>query len=500
MITIELIALITEKKKMTYSVQGKTAEWEIVVGLEVHTHIKTKAKLFSSSSTEFGCEPNTNISYVDCAMPGQLPVLNGFTIYQAVKTGLGISGTINKVSVFDRKNYFYADLPQGYQITQLFHPLVEHGYIDIDLAEGEKKRIRINRIHVEQDAGKLMHDQDPKYSFVDLNRSGIGLMEIVSEPDIAAPEEAIDYIKKLRSLLRTLDTSDADMERGNFRCDVNVSVRKRGATELGTRCEIKNLNSTKSIIKAIDYEAHRQVELLENGGVVEQETRLFNPVEEITKTMRSKEDAIDYRYFPDPDLPPLVITDEFIEGIRAQMPELPEVKKARYMQDYHLNNDDAELLVNDAMAAKYFETLVAKHDSKLVITWLTVELFGRLNKLNCSLEDCAVSPNNLLQLLDLIKDNVISGKIAKDVLDIMVDTGEMAAKIVEAKGLKQVTDTAEIEAMIDQVLQANADKLAEYRQGKDKLFGFFVGQVMKAAAGKANPQLLNELLAKKLKG
>lgn len=485
---------------MSYIVKGKTAEWETVIGLEVHTHIKTKAKLFSDSSTEFGCEPNTNISYVDCAMPGQLPVLNGFAIYQAVKTGLGIGGTINKVSVFDRKNYFYADLPQGYQITQLFHPLVERGYVDIDLSDGSKKRIRVNRIHVEQDAGKLMHDQDPKFSFVDLNRCGIGLMEIVSEPDISAPDEAIDYIKKLRSLLRALDTSDADMERGNFRCDVNVSVRKCGDTELGTRCEIKNLNSTKAITKAIEYEVHRQIELLENGGTVDQETRLFNPTEEVTKTMRSKEDAIDYRYFPDPDLPPLVITDEFIEGIRAQLPELPEAKKVRYMNEYKLNNDDAELLINDAVAAKYFETLVAKHDSKLAITWLTVELFGRLNKLNCSLTDCLVSPNNLLKLLDLINDNVISGKIAKDVLDIMVESGEPADKIVESKGLKQVTNTAEIEAMIDAVLQANPDKLAEYRQGKDKLFGFFVGQVMKAAAGKANPQVLNELLSKKLKG
>lgn len=484
---------------MTYTIEGKTGTWEIVVGLEVHAQIKTTAKLFSTSSTEFGCDPNSHVSYVDCAMPGQLPVLNSRAIEQAVMTGLGINATINKRSVFDRKNYFYADLPQGYQITQLFHPLVENGYIDIDVDNGQKKRIRVERIHVEQDAGKLMHDQHPRYSFVDLNRCGIGLMEVVSKPDLSSPDEAIDYVKKLRAILKCLHTSDADMEKGNLRCDANVSVRKVGDPNLGTRCEIKNINSLRSIGKAIDYEAHRQVEVLEQGGSIAQETRLYNANEDVTKTMRSKEDAIDYRYFPDPDLPPLVITDEFIEKIRQQMPELPEAKKQHYIQDYGLNHDDAELLSNDMEAAKYFDSLVQQHEPKVVATWLLVELFGRLNKLEIDLENCPVSVEKMLGLLNLLKDGTISGKIAKDILDMMFETGETAEALVEKKGLKQVSNSDEIAEVIEKILQANPDKVSEYRQGKDKLFGFFVGQAMKETGGKANPKMVNDILLEKLK-
>lgn len=482
---------------MTYTIKGNTGDWELVVGCEVHAQIATKSKMFSGSATEFGAEPNTQVSMVDAAMPGMLPVLNELCVEQAVRTGLGLKAQINLRSVFDRKNYFYADLPQGYQISQFLDPIVGEGTIILDMKEGATRAIGIERIHIEQDAGKSLHDQSPDSTFIDLNRSGVGLMEIVSKPDMRTPEEAGEFVRKLRSIVRYLGTSDGDMEKGNLRCDANVSVRKAG-DELGTRCEIKNLNSMRNIINAIIFEANRQVEILEEGGAIKQETRLFDANTGETRTMRSKEDAHDYRYFPDPDLYPLVIEQSFVDKIKADLPELPDEKKEKYMNDLGLSAYDAGVIVADKTTAEFYEQVANDNDPKLAANWLTAELFGRLNKAGKSIEESPVSAENLSKLLQLISDDTISGKIAKDVLDEMMESGKDPSIIVEEKGLKQVTDTGEIEKVIDEVLAANQDKVEEYKSGKDKLFGFFVGQVMKASQGKANPAAVNQILKEKL--
>jgi aspartyl-tRNA(Asn)/glutamyl-tRNA(Gln) amidotransferase subunit B len=482
---------------MTYTIKGKTGDWELVIGLEVHAQVTSKAKLFSGSATEYGAEANGQVSMVDAAMPGMLPVINAWCVEQAIKTGLGINATVNTYSVFDRKNYFYADLPQGYQISQFTQPIVSDGHLMIEVG-GETKRIGITRLHMEQDAGKSMHDQDPKRSFIDLNRSGICLMEIVSEPDIRSPDEAMAYLKKLRTILRYLDTCDGNMEEGSMRCDANVSVRKAGEP-FGTRCEIKNVNSIRFVGQAIEYEARRQVEVIEEGGVIKQETRLYDSNKGITRSMRSKEDAHDYRYFPDPDLLPLEIEPSQIDRIRAAMPELPDARKDRYVS-LGLSPYDAGVLVAEKETAAYFESLAKGRDAKLAANWVTSELFGALNKSGKTIEEAPVSADKLGGLIDLISDNTISNKIAKDVFQIMLETGEDAGAIVEKQGLRQVTDTGAIEQAIDEILAANADKVAEYRGGKDKLFGFFVGQTMKATGGKANPGMLNDLLKKKLAG
>jgi aspartyl-tRNA(Asn)/glutamyl-tRNA(Gln) amidotransferase subunit B len=482
-----------------YLVNGKTGTWELVIGLEIHAQIHSNSKLFSGAPNDFGSEPNTNVSFVDAGMPGMLPVINAKCVEQAVRTGLGLNAQINKVSVFDRKNYFYPDLPQGYQISQYLDPIVGKGELIIDLADGSSRTIGITRLHLEQDAGKSLHEHSPKYSFIDLNRSGVALMEIVSEPDMRSPEEAGAYVKKMRSILRYLGTCDGDMEKGNMRCDANVSVRRSSNDAFGTRCEIKNVNSMKNLMRAIEFEAARQVEILENGGVVDQETRLFDAGTGETRTMRSKEDAMDYRYFPDPDLLPLELSDEFIENIKKTLPELPDAKKSRYIATLSLSPYDATILTSDRLTADFYEAVIAKvKDGKMAANWITSELFGRLGKLGLEIENSPVSADKMIGLLKLIEDNTISGKIAKDVLDFMIESGKDAAAIVEEKGLKQVTDMGAIEKIIDEVLAANQDKVAEYKSGKDKLFAFFVGQVMKASAGKANPAALNELLKKKL--
>jgi aspartyl-tRNA(Asn)/glutamyl-tRNA(Gln) amidotransferase subunit B len=477
-------------------IKGNTGDWELVIGLEVHAQVNSNSKLFSGAATDFGAEPNSQVSLVDAAMPGMLPVINKFCVEQAVKSGLGIKATVNKRSVFDRKNYFYADLPQGYQITQFKYPIVSDGVIRIEMPYGARD-IRVERIHLEQDAGKSMHDQSPDSSFIDLNRAGVALMEIVSYPDLRSADEAGEYIKKLRSILRYIDTCDGDMEKGSLRCDANVSVRKVGG-ELGTRNEIKNLNSIKNIILAINIEARRQIDVLESGGKIEQATRLFDPNKNETRVMRDKENANDYRYFPDPDLYPLEITEEFISKVANDMPELPDDKEARYIEKLGLSKYDAAVLVADKETAEYFEQLIKETDPKLSANWLTAELFGRLNKAGKDLKDSPIKPKEFSGLLKLISNNTISGKIAKDVLDIMFETGQSAEKIVEEKGLKQVTDTGAIEKIVDEIIANNQDKVAEYKSGKDKLFGFFVGEVMKASKGKANPQVTNDLLKKKL--
>ncbi len=477
-------------------IQGKTGEWEYVIGLEIHAQISSNSKLFSGSSTKFGSEPNSQVSFVDAAMPGMLPVINEYCVEQAVKTGLALNAQINKYSVFDRKNYFYADLPQGYQISQYLDPIVGKGSISIVL-NGQEKVVGITRIHMEQDAGKSLHDQNPRYSYIDLNRSGVALMEIVTEPDIRSPEEAAEVLKKLRTILRYIGTCDADLEKGMMRCDANVSVRKAGAG-FGTRCEIKNLNSIRNVLRAIEHEAERQVEILENGGTIDQETRLYNADSNTTATMRSKEDAMDYRYFPDPDLLPLEFDDAFIERIRKTLPELPDQLKERYIKELGLSEYDAGVLTAEKETTEFFQTAAKGRNAKLVCNWLTVELFGRLNKANKELGESPISAKQVGELVGLIENNTISGKIAKDVFDIMFETSQDPEKIVEEKGLKQVLDTGAIEKAADEVLAANADKVAQYKGGQDKLFGFFVGQVMKAMQGKGNPQIINEILKKKL--
>jgi aspartyl-tRNA(Asn)/glutamyl-tRNA(Gln) amidotransferase subunit B len=476
---------------------GRTGTWEIVLGLEVHAQVVSRAKLFSGAATDFGAEPNTQVSFVDAAMPGMLPVINAFCVEQAVKTGLGLEAEINHVSVFDRKNYFYADLPAGYQISQYTRPIVGKGRITLDLPEGKTREVGITRLHLEQDAGKSLHDQHPTKTYVDLNRSGVALMEIVSEPDMRSAEEAAAYIRKLRAILRYLGTCDGNMEEGSLRCDVNVSVRRPGA-ELGTRCEIKNVNSIRFISQAIEYEARRQIALIEDGGSVQQETRLYDPGKGETRPMRSKEHAHDYRYFPDPDLLPLELDEDWIARIKASMPELPDAKKARFMAEYKLSAYDAGVLVMERATADFYERVAKGRDPKLAANWVIVEHFGALNRTGRTIEDAPVTAEGLGELIDLIADNTISGRLAKDVFALMFETGKPARQIVEEKGLRQVTDTGAIEAAIDKVMAEQAEKVAEYRSGKDKLFGYFVGQVMRATGGKANPAMLNELLRKKL--
>ncbi|MCI5049971.1 MAG: Asp-tRNA(Asn)/Glu-tRNA(Gln) amidotransferase subunit GatB [Rickettsiales bacterium] len=483
---------------MTYTIKGNNGDWEVVIGLEVHAQVTSESKLFSGASNQFGSEPNENVSFVDAAMPGMLPVINEECIRQAVRTGLGLNAQINLHSVFDRKNYFYADLPQGYQISQYLDPIVGEGKLFLDMPEGDTREIGITRLHLEQDAGKSLHEHSPTSTFIDLNRSGIALMEIVSEPDMRTPEEAGLYVKKLRSILRYLGTCDGDMEKGSMRCDVNVSVRPVGEDAFGTRCEIKNVNSVKFLQQAIEYEANRQVEIIESGGSIDQETRLFDSNKGETRTMRSKEDAHDYRYFPDPDLLPLIVSEEMVRELKAALPELPDDKKNRYMQDLGLSAYDASVLSADKASAEYFEIASKGRDAKLSANWVTAELFGRLNKQSLNIEDSPVSAEQFSGLIALIEDDTISGKIAKTVLDKMFESGKDAATIVEEEGLKQVTDTGAIEKIVDEIIAANEDKVAEYRSGKDKLFGFFVGQVMKAMQGKANPAAVNEILKKKL--
>ena len=485
----------------TYRIQGNTGEWEVVIGLEVHAQITSESKLFSGSSTGFGAEPNSHVSLVDAAMPGMLPVPNRECLRQAVRTGMAVGAQINRWSRFDRKNYFYADLPQGYQISQLYHPIVGEGEIEVTLNEKDPdsavKKIGIERIHVEQDAGKLMHDQHPTMSFVDLNRSGVALMEIVSRPDMRSPQEAGAYVKKLRSILRYVGSCDGNMEQGSMRADVNVSVRKPGG-ELGTRTETKNVNSIRFMMQAIEYEAQRQVDLIEDGGAVVQETRLFDANKMETRSMRSKEDAHDYRYFPDPDLLPVELDDAFLEECRASLPELPDAKRTRY-EAIGLTAYNAAVLTAEAETALWFEDLLAAGvEPKRASNWLMSELFGALNKLGKTLDESPVSPSQAAELLGLVANGTISGSIAKQVFEIMLETGQGASAIVEEKGLKQTSDTGAIEAEITKIMAANEDKVAEYRSGKDKLFGFFVGQTMKAMQGKANPQVINDLLKKAL--
>lgn len=478
-------------------IQGNTGEWEYVIGLEVHAQVESAAKLFSGASTEFGASPNSQVSLVDAAMPGMLPVLNEHCVIQAIKTGLGIKARINKYSVFDRKNYFYADLPQGYQISQFYFPIVEQGIVTINTKEGGTKHVRVNRIHLEQDAGKSIHDQSPTSTFIDLNRSGIALMEIVTEPDLNSPEEAAEYLKNLRTILRYLGTCDGDMEKGSMRCDANVSVRKAGAP-LGTRCEIKNVNSIRNVMRAIEYEAMRQVEILESGGVVDQETRLFDADAGTTRTMRSKEDALDYRYFPDPDLLPLEIDQSVIDEIASNMPELPDEKIARYVKDLGLSEYDAAVICEDREVADYFEEAAKDVTAKTVANWITSELFGLLNKEGIELKDCKIKSNHIRELVELIDKGTISGKIAKTVFEEMFASGENPEKIVKDKGLVQVSDSAPIKQAITEVMNENPESVEEYRAGKDRLFGFFVGQVMKKMAGKANPGMVNDLLKEML--
>ncbi len=486
-----------------YFYEGTTGPWELVIGLEVHAQIVSNAKLFSGASTAFGAEPNTQVSFVDAAMPGMLPVINEVCVEHAVRTGLGINGEINLVSIFDRKNYFYADLPAGYQISQFTHPIVGKGHLDIELEDGTVRRIGITRRHLEQDAGKSIHDQHPEKSYIDLNRCGVALMEIVSEPDLQSAEEAAAYVRKLRAIVRCLGTCDGNMDQGSMRVDVNVSVRKAGA-HLGTRAEIKNVNSIKFLSQAIDYEVERQVAILEDGGTIQQETRLFDSAKGITRSMRSKEHAHDYRYFPDPDLPPLVLDAKWVEDIRKSLPELPDAKKARLMKDYELPPYDASVLVSEMETAAYFEEalkslkpLQAK-TAKLLTNWLMGEVFGALNRDNKTIETCPVSPADLAGLINQIQEGVISGKIAKEVFLLMWKTGHDAASLIEEHGLKQVSDDGAILKIVDQVLEENPKMVEDYKSGKDKLFGFFVGQVMKAMAGKANPELVNQLLKQKL--
>jgi|TARA_B100001741_G_scaffold106052_1_gene87404 aspartyl-tRNA(Asn)/glutamyl-tRNA(Gln) amidotransferase subunit B len=486
------------KKHSDYIIKRNQNNYEVVIGLEVHAQISSQSKLFSSSATKFGAEPNTQVSLVDAAFPGMLPVINEFCIKQAVKTGLGLKAKINKRSIFDRKNYFYADLPQGYQISQYKDPIVGEGSVILDLPLGEKT-IGIERLHLEQDAGKSIHDIDPKNTLVDLNRSGVALMEIVSKPDLRSPDEVNAYIKKLRSIMRYLGTCDGNMQEGSLRADVNVSVRKKGEKEFGTRCEIKNVNSIKFMQMAIEHEANRQVDVIEEGGSIDQETRLFDTKKNETRSMRSKEDAHDYRYFPDPDLLPLEINDALINEIKKNMPELPDEKKKRFIDKFNLSAYEANILVSDIETSKYFEEVIKSSDVKLSTNWITGELFALLNDKNLEISKSPISAKNLSKLINLIKDGTISGKIAKSVFEIMAEADKNPIDIVEEKGLKQLSDPKELEVLIDKVINDNPDKVKEYVSGKDKLFGFFVGQVMKVSGGKANPQLINDILKKKLK-
>ena len=486
----------------SYRIQGTTGDWEVVIGLEVHAQVVSKSKLFSGAAASFGAEPNTQVSLVDAAMPGMLPVPNAECIRQAVRTGLAINAQINRWSRFDRKNYFYADLPQGYQISQLYHPLVGEGHLDIEADEkagiASDKRIGVERIHVEQDAGKLMHDQHPTRSYVDLNRSGVALMEIVSRPDMASPAEAGAYLRKLRAILRYVNSCDGNMEEGSMRADVNVSVRRPGDS-LGTRTETKNVNSVRFVMQAIEHEANRQVDVIESGGKIVQETRLFNPDTGTTRSMRSKEDAHDYRYFPDPDLLPLELTEAFVADCLASLPELPNAKRARYVETLGISAYNAAVLTAEVETARWFEALLAEGaEAKQAANWVMSELFGALNRLGASIENCPVTPAQAAELLTLVTDGTLSGSLAKQVFEKMLETGDAAGVIVEREGLKQTSDTGAIEAVIAEILEKNPGQLEQYRSGKEALFGFFVGQVMREMKGKGNPALVNEVLQRKL--
>ena len=470
--------------------------WNLVIGIEIHAQVNSKSKLFSSSPTDFGSKPNSQVSLIDAAMPGMLPVINKFCIEQAVKSGIGLNAKINKKSIFDRKNYFYQDLPQGYQISQYKDPIVGEGFVEIETENGQKK-IGVERLHLEQDAGKSLHDQDPNFTFVDLNRSGIALMEIVSKPDMSSPEEAVEYVRKVRSILRYLGTCDGNMEQGSLRADVNVSVNKPG-NELGTRCEIKNLNSFKFIHAAIVYEAKRQIKLIEQGESVNQETRLFNTQSGETRSMRSKEDAHDYRYFPDPDLLPLTLDDDWIKGLQDSIPELPDQIKKRFINEYSLSSYDANIIVSDKATSEYFEDVVKNRNPKLVTTWVTGELFSILNKKNLIIEDSPITSKQLGELVDNIENGKISNRQAKEVLEEMCESGKGALEIIDEKGLSQISDENEIESLVDNVLNSNPENVKKYKNGKDKLFGFFVGEAMKLSKGKANPKIVNDLIKKKL--
>jgi aspartyl-tRNA(Asn)/glutamyl-tRNA(Gln) amidotransferase subunit B len=494
---------------MTKFYQGATGDWEVVIGLEIHAQVISESKLFSGASTKFGSDPNTQVSFVCSAQPGMLPVINDECVRQAIRTGLAMGCKINLRSVFDRKNYFYADLPQGYQISQFKDPIVGEGIVSIDLEDGSTKHIGVERLHLEQDAGKSMHDQHPTMTYVDLNRSGVALMEIVSKPDMRSPEEAGAYFKKIRSIVRYAGTCDGNMDQGSMRADVNVSVRRPGA-ELGTRTETKNVNSIRYVMQVVESEIRRQIDVLEDGGAIDQETRLFDVATGSTRIMRSKEDAHDYRYFPDPDLLPLEFSQDLVDQLASEMPELSDAKKARFISELHITPYNADVLVAEKENADYFETLLKETVKKtgkpvselgtLVSNWITGDLFGALKKLGKNIAESPVSIIHAAELLSLQVDGTISGRIAKEVFELMLDSGQSPEMIVEEKGLKQVSDTGAIEAMIDKILIDNADKVEQYRGGKDKLFGFFVGQVMKETGGKANPQLLNQMLRSKLDG
>ncbi len=485
---------------MTYTLSGKTNEWEIVVGLEVHCQIISNSKVFSGASASFGGMPNSHVSFIDAGFPGMLPSVNKYCLEQSIKTGMGLNAQINLHSRFDRKNYFYGDLPAGYQITQLFHPIVGEGYMDVDLEDGTTKRLRVERLHLEQDAGKSIHDRSPLFSYIDLNRAGVGLMEIVSKPDIRSPEEAGAYLRKLRAIVRALGTCDGNMDEGSMRCDANISVRPVGETELRNRVEVKNLNSVKFVMQAIELEAKRQIALYDAGQHVSQETRLFDSAKMETRTMRSKENALDYRYFPDPDLPEVRLDKEYVDEIRRNLPELPDAKKKRFIEEYKITPYDAAILVSETDIASFFENTVKGREShaQKVANWIVGDLFSVLNKSALSISDSPVSPEHLGELIDLLNEEIISSKIAKEVFEIMVETGDSPKKIVEEKGLKQITDTSAIDGILDKIIADNPANVAEYKAGKEKLIGWFVGQAMKATQGKANPSLLNELLKKKL--
>ena len=486
------------EKKFDYLINGDKSKWEVIIGLEVHAQVLSKSKLFSSSPTKFGAEPNTQVSLVDSAFPGMLPVINQFCIEQSIKTGLGLKAKVNLNSVFDRKNYFYPDLPQGYQISQYKNPIVGEGEVVLDMPYGTKK-VGIERLHLEQDAGKSIHDIDPDNSYVDLNRSGVALMEIVSKPDLRSPEEVNVYVKKLRSIMRYLGTCDGNMQEGSLRADVNVSVRKVGDKKFGTRCEIKNVNSIRFMQLAIEYEARRQVKLLESDKKVNQETRLFDTKKNATRLMRSKEEAHDYRYFPDPDLLPLKLEQSLVDKLKKELPELPDEKKERFIKEHNLSPYEATILVSEKEISDYYEEVIKKCDKKLATNWITVELFALLNKKNLSISQSPVSARNLSKLIMMITSGKISGKIAKDVFVKMQVDDKDAEQIVEKEGLIQQSDPKELEKIITKVISNNKDKVEQYKSGKEKLFGFFVGQIMKASEGKANPQLVNEILRNKLK-
>ena len=487
------------KDKFDYYIEGEKNKYEVIIGLEVHAQVSSNSKLFSGSATKFGAEPNSQVSLIDSAFPGMLPVINKECINQAIRTGLGLNAKINNNSVFDRKNYFYADLPQGYQISQYKNPIVGEGKVLLDMPYGSKE-IGIERLHLEQDAGKSIHDMDPTSTYVDLNRSGIALMEIVSKPDLRSPDEVNEYIKKLRTIMRYLGTCDGNMQEGSLRADVNVSVRKVGDKKLGTRCEIKNVNSIKFMQMAIEYESNRQVEMLDDGKKIDQETRLFDTKKNETRSMRSKEDAHDYRYFPDPDLLPLKIEQKLIDDLKKTLPELPDNKKERFINDYGLNSYEANVLVSEKDISDYYEEVAKLSDKKLAATWMMGDLFAMLNDKGLNISNSPISAKNFAELVRSIKSGEISGRIAKEVFEIMVESGENPKKIIESKGMKQQSDPKELEKIINEILTKNKDKVDQYKSGKEKLFGFFVGQVMKQSGGKANPQLTNEILKKLLKG